>query len=126
MKNIIEYIWLDGYGKLRSKTRIIESYYEISKADSCSNWNYDGSSTNQADGNDSEVILKPKAIFNDPFRGKVLNFCYVIHIYLIWTLIQLIQGVKQLKHLIEDKGLKPMFGIEQEFFISKNGKPRIH
>ncbi|CAE7355859.1 GLN1 [Symbiodinium sp. CCMP2592] len=32
-------------------------------------WNYDGSSTGQADGHNSEVLLKPRAIFNDPFRG---------------------------------------------------------
>jgi glutamine synthetase len=31
-------------------------------------WNYDGSSTNQAPGADSEVILYPQAIFKDPFR----------------------------------------------------------
>ena len=30
---------------------------------------YDGSSTNQAPGEDSEVIIKPRAIFKDPFRG---------------------------------------------------------
>jgi hypothetical protein len=26
-------------------------------------WNYDGSSTNQAPGHDSEVIIKPRAVF---------------------------------------------------------------
>ncbi|CAM8940627.1 unnamed protein product [Rhodiola kirilowii] len=31
-------------------------------------WNYDGSSTGQAPGEDSEVILYPQAIFKDPFR----------------------------------------------------------
>lgn len=32
-------------------------------------WNYDGSSTGQAPGHDSEVYLVPRAIFKDPFRG---------------------------------------------------------
>mgnify|MGYP001298323751 CR=1 FL=1 len=32
-------------------------------------WNYDGSSTNQAPGHDSEVLIKPAAMFRDPFRG---------------------------------------------------------
>ena len=31
-------------------------------------WNYDGSSTEQADGKDSEVYLKPVALYKDPFR----------------------------------------------------------
>jgi glutamine synthetase len=31
-------------------------------------WNFDGSSTGQAPGDDSEVIMKPVRMFNDPFR----------------------------------------------------------
>tara|TARA_Y100000591_G_scaffold331568_1_gene365890 strand:+ start:2029 stop:3042 length:1014 start_codon:yes stop_codon:yes gene_type:complete len=123
MKNIIEYIWLDGYGNLRSKTRILESYYEISKAASCPNWNYDGSSTNQADGSDSEIILKPKAIFNDPFRGEhsklLLCDTYLPNMDPHSTNTR----AKAVETFNKAKGLKPKFGIEQEFFISKNGKP---
>lgn len=37
-------------------------------------WNYDGSSTGQADGHNSEVLLKPRAIFNDCFRDLVKHF----------------------------------------------------
>ena len=33
-------------------------------------WNFDGSSTGQAPGTDSEVMLKPVRIFPDPFRGN--------------------------------------------------------
>lgn len=32
-------------------------------------WNFDGSSTGQAEGRDSDVFLRPAAIFKDPFRG---------------------------------------------------------
>ncbi|CAN1255118.1 Glutamine synthetase cytosolic isozyme, partial [Linum perenne] len=40
-------------------------------------WNYDGSSTNQAAGDDSEVIIYPQAIFKDPFRrgNNILVMC---------------------------------------------------
>lgn len=40
-------------------------------------WNYDGSSTAQAPGHDSEVIIKPCAMFRDPFRGghNILVMC---------------------------------------------------
>lgn len=31
-------------------------------------WDFDGSSTNQAPGHDSDVYLRPAAIFKDPFR----------------------------------------------------------
>ena len=66
---VCEYIWIGGNGELRSKTRVMRDV--ILKIDSIPvpEWNYDGSSTNQAhsDGN-TEVILKPCAIFKDPFR----------------------------------------------------------
>jgi glutamine synthetase len=32
-------------------------------------WDFDGSSTNQAPGGNSDVYLRPAAIFKDPFRG---------------------------------------------------------
>ncbi len=32
-------------------------------------WNYDGSSTGQAPGHNSEVLIKPQRLFRDPFRG---------------------------------------------------------
>ncbi len=40
-------------------------------------WNYDGSSTGQAPGHDSEVYLVPRAIYKDPFRGgdNILVMC---------------------------------------------------
>ena len=40
-------------------------------------WNFDGSSTGQAPGDDSEVILKPQACYRDPFLGgdAILVMC---------------------------------------------------
>ena len=32
-------------------------------------WNFDGSSTGQAEGGNSDVYLHPFALFKDPFRG---------------------------------------------------------
>ena len=73
---IDEYIWLGGRDELRSKTKTYKPH--VSKAMHIRDnfldhhnypfWNYDGSSTEQAVGNDSEVIIKPVAIFDDPFN----------------------------------------------------------
>lgn len=68
-KILAEYVWVDADGNTRSKTRTLDA----SKADSVSalpKWNFDGSSTNQAPGDDSEVILRPCRIFKDPFRAR--------------------------------------------------------
>ena len=61
-----EYIWVGGNNELRSKTKILDKFVE--KIDDLPIWNYDGSSTEQADGSDSEVYIKPVSIYPDPFR----------------------------------------------------------
>lgn len=75
-KVIAEYIWLDGSGLgLRSKARTLDKKPK-SVAD-LPDWNYDGSSCYQAVTDDSEVILKPVAMYNDPFRqgDNILVLC---------------------------------------------------
>ncbi|KAK4372490.1 hypothetical protein RND71_007874 [Anisodus tanguticus] len=75
-KIIAEYIWIGGSGiDMRSKSRTISK--PVKHASELPKWNYDGSSTGQAPGEDSEVILYPQAIFKDPFRGgnNILVIC---------------------------------------------------
>ena len=66
---VAEYIWLDAKKRLRSKTKVIhninyEIWSEIVKlppqelAEKFPEWNYDGSSTGQAEGLNSELLLK--------------------------------------------------------------------
>ncbi|KAE8728396.1 Glutamine synthetase leaf isozyme [Hibiscus syriacus] len=75
-KIIAEYIWIGGSGiDMRSKSRTIAK--QVEHPSELPKWNYDGSSTGQAPGDDSEVILYPQAIFKDPFRGgnNILVIC---------------------------------------------------
>ena len=68
MITLVDYIWIGGNNELRSKTKVLN--VEVNNINDLPNWNFDGSSTNQASGDDSEVIIKPKALFNDPFRMR--------------------------------------------------------
>ena len=70
MKVKAEYIWIDGYeptANLRSKTKILNG--PVSSVEELPTWGFDGSSTLQADGEDSDCKLKPVWICQDPLRG---------------------------------------------------------
>ncbi|SCV28989.1 Glutamine synthetase [Fusarium fujikuroi] len=63
-----EYVWVDADGGTRSKSRTLpEKEY---KPEDLPVWNFDGSSTNQAPGDNSDVYLRPCAVYPDPFRGS--------------------------------------------------------
>ena len=122
MRSIVEYIWIDGVGNLRSKTKVLKTDNIITDFNECPDWNYDGSSTNQASGNDSEVILKPKALFNDPFREK--GHLLLCDTYLPDNTPHLTNTrVNAVNIFHKNNNLEPLFGIEQEFFITKNNTP---
>ncbi len=61
-----EYLWIDGTQptpEIRSKTKIFADGEEPDI------WGYDGSSTNQATGDNSDVVLQPVFQCHDPIRG---------------------------------------------------------
>lgn len=62
MSRPAEYVWIGGSGQdVRSKARTLTKMPE--KPEDLPHWNYDGSSTGQAPGTDSEVYLIPRCIF---------------------------------------------------------------
>ncbi|HCP48637.1 MAG: glutamine synthetase beta-grasp domain-containing protein [Pseudomonadota bacterium] len=112
MKTKLEYIWLDGYKptqSLRSKT-LVETDFG-GTLDDCPMWAFDGSSTEQAAGNDSDCLLKPVCIFPDPDRKNA---------YLVMTEVLNADGsphVSNGRATIDDDDADFWFGYEQEYFL---------
>ena len=88
------------------------------------NWDYDGSSTGQAEGSNSEVIIKPVAIYRDPFRTK--NDLLVLCDTWLPNDEPHPTNTRHSAKKIFDQALEkePWFGMEQEFFIMGGGTKR--
>ncbi len=112
MKSKLEYIWLDGYEptqSLRSKT-LVKSDFGGTLED-CPEWSFDGSSTEQATGEDSDLLLKPVAIYPDLERGNA---------YLVMTEVLNADGSPHKSNgraTIDEDDDDFWFGFEQEYFL---------
>ena len=68
-KILFEYIWIDSNGNPRSKIKLINS--NNVGIDNIPDSNFDGSSTGQAEGKDSDVLIKPRSIYPNPFVNYI-------------------------------------------------------
>merc|ERR1719171_2495441 len=110
-----EYIFIDADGDVRSKCRTVDS--KKATVDQLPDWNYDGSSTEQAPGEDSEVIMKPKAVFKDPFRGGD-NILVLTDTYTPGGTPLPTNTRKPAVEIFESRaGEDPWFGLEQEYTL---------
>ncbi len=76
---LAEYLFLDGAVPtqgIRSKTRFIPfNFKKELDLSTFPDWSYDGSSTNQASGANSDLILKPVNFCLDSYRGGT---CFLV------------------------------------------------
>ena len=119
-----EYIWIDGYeptANLRSKTKILDN--AVSSVSDLPSWGFDGSSTLQAEGIDSDCMLKPVWFCKDPLRGgdNVLVMNEVCNPdgspHKSNTRAPLVELAEKLKDH------DPWFGIEQEYTLMDGKQP---
>lgn len=117
----LEYIWLDGYTpepNLRSKTKVLTSETEP-ELESLPIWNFDGSSTKQAEGNYSDCLLKPVKIIRDPQRKSgYLVLCEVLN-------PDMTPHSSNTRSSIKDDS-NMWVGFEQEYFIYDGELPLGH
>jgi len=119
MKVKLEYVWLDGYTpepNLRSKVKIVdyESIKNVIQVGKLPVWNFDGSSTNQADTENSDRILKPVRVYT--------RYGFPLENSTVYVLCEVMdsdgkphESNMRVKLNEEEEGL--WFGFEQEYFI---------
>ena len=121
IKTKIEYVWVDGTEPtqlLRSKTKIVglDTTVIKPKPEELPLWSFDGSSTNQASGDNSDCILKPVKVIYDPQRtSSFIAMCEVMNA----------DGTPHKtnnRHELSND-TDWWFGFEQEYVMTKNGRP---
>ncbi len=122
-----EYIWIDGTEPtpesgfvgplLRSKTKIIADGEEPGI------WGFDGSSTNQAPGDNSDCVLSPVYVCPDPVRGG--DDVLVLNEVLLPDMTPHPTNTRRACAEVAEKyaGHEPWFGIEQEYTFFQDGRP---
>ena len=123
---IVEYIWLDGTKptrQIRSKARIIPLPEEV-KIENFPKESFDGSSTNQAHGGDSDCILNPVNFVIDPLidGGDYLVLCEVLNPD---ETIHESNTRAILRQKLDEGAAKdePWLGFEQEYTMFKKNIP---
>ena len=126
----LEYLWLDGYEtpNIRSKAKYIDfdsstfgfSSGEEFQLENVPEWGFDGSSTEQADGGDSDCILKPVSIYRNSIENTFSGDSYIVLCEVMNR-----DGTphssntrSKLRDIAEEsEELKMWFGIEQEYLF---------
>ena len=116
-----EYIWIDGAKptqRLRSKTRVLPAGTTEMPI-----WGFDGSSTGQAEGRNSDCVLRPVRVAPDPIRGgdNLLVLCDVL-------LTDMTPHATNTRAACAETAAKyaqhdVWFGIEQEYTFFEGARP---
>jgi glutamine synthetase len=132
----VEYVWLDGSEptqKLRTKTKILygkdalfENLENVNKniaLEAVPDWSFDGSSTNQTIGSNSDCKLQPIKLIKNPIvKNSIIVLCEVLNPDNTTHSSNMRRKLVDL----EDKYQKDFnfkFGIEQEYVLINENEP---
>ena len=120
----LTYLWLDGYDtpNLRSKCKYVDDYEEGVLPPV---WSFDGSSTNQARGEDSDCMLLPVKVYENTTDYRIESYivmCEVVN-------PDMTPHRTNTRHLLKEslKGCGDedyWFGIEQEYVFMNEDRTR--
>jgi len=122
-----EYIWHDGRApsqRLRSKTRIIPDLKGKPELSQFPQWSYDGSSTYQSGGHNSDLLLQPVNFVKDPIRGEG-NYLVMCEVLNDDGTPHASNRRAELRDILQ-KGatsLDAWFGFEQEYVFYQGNRP---
>jgi glutamine synthetase len=125
-KICLEYIWIDADDNTRSKIKVIDfDGGNVFSIDCVPEWNFDGSSTNQATGKDSDILLKPIDIFINPFITWHTSYLVLCETYnKDGTIHSTNHRPKCAETFLKYIDKECLFGIEQEYILfGRNGLP---
>ncbi|XP_023255696.1 glutamine synthetase-like isoform X1 [Seriola lalandi dorsalis] len=119
----VTYIWIDGTGEgLRNKTRTLDK--EPESIEEIPEWNFDGSSTYQAEGSNSDMYLIPVCMFRDPFTldPNKLVLCEVLKYNRLPTESNHRASCNKVMEKMKEHCM--WFGMEQEYtLLGTDGHP---
>ena len=116
----LNYVWLDGNDtpQIRSKTKMmeVEDDQETMSLSMIPDWSFDGSSCNQAEGEDSDLILRPYSLSKTPHET-----------FVVWCEVFKTDGVTphetnyraKLRNILKnnEQTRDYWFGVEQEYVL---------
>lgn len=128
-KCICEYVWIDAFGSMRSKIKV--SNFKINDNGIpdivVDEWNFDGSSTGQAVGTNSDILIRPIAVFKNPFTTYMPEFSFLVLCDCYnkdGTPHETNKRFKCIETFEKCKDEEPLFGIEQEYILfGRNNLP---
>ena len=132
MNIVAEYIWVDGSQptqKLRSKTKVFRHDDPTKNfgVNDIPTWTFDGSSTGQATGDRSDCVLVPVRFILDPTREKNHERVHILALCEVYNADGTPHPTNTrapLRDVVtKTADHEPLFGIEQEYTMFKDGRP---
>ncbi len=124
----LEYLWLDGCNptQIRSKTKIVNKYFGREGGEAPI-WGFDGSSTEQAEGKNSDCVLKPVRVYAHPSeQDSSIVLCEVWNVddtpHKTNTRRLLEETIIDCDH-DQNWPIDEWVGFEQEYTLYENNKP---
>ena len=129
MADKLEYIWLDGgeTPQLRSKTKVVPQFGR--DGGEAPIWGFDGSSTEQAKGSDSDCVLKPVRVYPNPLEDSDYASIVLCEVWNVDDTPHKTNTRRLLEETIIDCDhdqnwpIDEWVGFEQEYTLYENNKP---